>query len=97
MRLLTCLHLAAGPAMVLAAGTAMASSGAAWEAFRAEVAAACTALAPPGEVAVEVDPFGSAHYGVAILTVTRAEGRERMICIFDKATRGAEITAPAPF
>ena len=84
---------------LLAAGPATASSDEAWAAFRADVAAACTALAAPAgaaEMDVAVDPFGSEHYGAAILTLTRPEGRERMICIFDKATRRAEITAPAP-
>ncbi len=68
-----------------------------WDAFRAEVEAACAALVTgPGTIAVEVNPFGSETYGAAIVTVTADWGTDRMICIFDKTTRAAELTAPFP-
>ena len=74
---------------------AAADSPDAWETFRAEVAAACTALVTQdGTVTVEVNPFGSENYGAAVVTVTADWGSDRMICIFDKATRAAELTAP---
>lgn len=77
--------------------SAYASSDEAWEEFRAEVRDACEAAtgAPENaEVAIEVNPFGSEHYGAAVVTVTQAAGEDRMICIFDKAKKGAELTAP---
>jgi hypothetical protein len=74
---------------------AAADSAGAWEAFRAEVAAACTALVTQeGTITVDVNPFGSESYGAAIVTVTADWGSDRMICIFDKASRAAELTAP---
>lgn len=75
----------------------LADSEAGWDAFRAEVASACTALAEaPADatVQVEVNPFGSQSYGVALVEVTTPAGTDRMACIFDKATRAAELTAP---
>lgn len=93
------------PAALLALATspAMASSDEAWQVFRDQVAAACTALAQPmaqgAEMVVEVDPFGSESHGVAVITLIRPAGRERMICITDKApegTGGAELTTPVP-
>ncbi len=73
---------------------AAADSPDAWNAFRAEVAAACTALVTTeGTVSVEVNPFGSQSYGAAIVTVTADGDSDRMICIFDKETRKAELTA----
>ena len=74
---------------------AAADSPDAWEAFRAEVGTACTALVTQtGTVTVEVNPFGSESYGAAIVTVSGDRGSDRMICIFDKSTRKAELTAP---
>ena len=74
---------------------ALASSSDAWEEFRNEVAEACTALVQdPGGVRVEVNPFGSESYGAAIVTVTAEAGTDRMICVFAKETRRAELTSP---
>jgi hypothetical protein len=79
----------------LAAPQAFASSDEAWAVFRAEVEAACRALVTePGEVAIEVNPFGSQSYGVALVRLTTATGEDRMVCIYDKAARIAELTAP---
>lgn len=76
----------------------LASSEEAWEEFRAQVRAACLALveAPEdAEIGIEVNPFGSDHYGAAIVSVTPAGGAaERMICIRAKTGGAAELTAP---
>ncbi len=74
----------------------LASTEDAWDAFRASVETACLALvdAPDAKVAVQVNPFGSESYGAALVDVAHAAGTDRMICIFDKKTGAAEITAP---
>lgn len=82
-------------AATLLSTPALADSPDAWEAFRAEVDAACRALVQdPGEVAVEVNPFGSERFGVALVTLTAEAGTDRLACVFDKATREAELTGP---
>lgn len=79
---------------LLLATPAMADSPEAWEEWRAEVDAACRALVTdPGGIEIEVNPFGSEHYGVAIITLTTQAGSDRMVCIFDKASKEAELTA----
>ena len=50
----------------------------------------------PGEVAVEVNPFGTDSYGIALVTLTTAEGSDRMVCVYDKARAAAELSAPFP-
>lgn len=80
----------------LLATPALAATPEAWDEFRADVAAKCGALAPEGAAAtVEVNPFGSERFGAAIVTV-QADGGvvERMVCIYDKQSRTAELTAP---
>lgn len=74
---------------------AFASSEEAWETFRIQVQDACLALAEP-ESRVEVSPFGSQSYGAALVITKTAEGEERSICIWSKATGAAELTAPLP-
>ena len=77
------------------AGPALASSGDAWDQFRADVGAACLALVQgPGTAMVEVNPFGSDSYGVAVVTLSSGAGRDRMICVYDKASKTAELSAP---
>lgn len=91
-----CTILIAGLATTMPA-LATASSDDAWEEFRTEVGDACTALAdaPEGaEVTVDVNPFGSESYGAAIVTVSQGAGEDRMICIYDKQEKSAEMTAP---
>ncbi|TRW95772.1 hypothetical protein FNJ84_15455 [Paracoccus sp. M683] len=79
-----------------ATAPAFASSEEAWETFRAEVEAACTALAPEtGETVIEVNPFGSESYGAALLITTLPDGgADRYVCIYDKQAKTAELTAP---
>jgi hypothetical protein len=87
----------AGILMALLPGVAWGASEEAWEEFRAAVDQSCRALveAPAqASVAVEVSPFGSESYGAALVTVGYAERKDRMICIYDKATAKAELTAP---
>lgn len=80
---------------ILLASSAHASTEEAWAEMRADLAAKCRALLPEGAVAtVEVNPFGSERFAAAFITM-RAGGRvERMICIYEKQTRAAELTAP---
>lgn len=69
------------------------SSDEAWREFRAAVERSCRALVQaPGnaEVEVEVNAFGSENHGAALVTA----GRDRMICILEKTTGRAELTAP---
>lgn len=81
--------------LTLAATPAFAAGEAEWEAFRVEVAAACLALPDaPQNAAVEVSPFGSVTYGAALVTSITDGVMERQICIFDKASRAAELAAP---
>ena len=87
----------AGILMALLPAAAWGASEEAWEEFRAAVDHSCRALveAPAqASVAVEVSPFGSESYGAALVTVGYAEGQDRMICIYDKATAKAELAAP---
>lgn len=87
------------PALIaLLALPAVASSDGAWDTFRAEVDSACRALITgPGELTVEVEPFGSASYGIALITLALPEGAsERYACIFDKQSRAAELAGPFP-
>jgi hypothetical protein len=81
--------------LMLSAGAAVASGEDAWVQFRAEVGAACLAqVTGPGTATVEINPFGSESYGVAIVTLASAAGTDRMVCIYDKADRRAELSAP---
>ena len=86
MRLALCLALAAGPAL--------ASSGDAWAEFREDVRSACLALVQgQGTVSIEVNPFGTESYGVALVTVTAEWGEDRMACVYDKVSGKAELSA----
>lgn len=81
--------------LALTAGPALASSDDAWAQFRVDVGAACLALVEgPGTATVEVNPFGSESYGVAVVTLTSDAGTDRMVCVYDKAGKQAELSAP---
>ncbi|MDO5529910.1 MAG: hypothetical protein Q4F71_10950 [Paracoccus sp. (in: a-proteobacteria)] len=91
--------LAIAPALLLTASAAAASTEAEWEKFRSEVETACAALvdAPDyTETKIEVNPFGSESYGAALVSVhyPGEAGTDRMICIYDKESASAELTAP---
>jgi len=77
------------------AAPALASSDEAWNDFRKDVEETCKALVQdPGEITVEVNPFGSESYGAAIVTVSAEAGTDRMVCIYAKETGKAELTSP---
>jgi hypothetical protein len=76
-------------ALLLSATPALSSSDEAWTEFRAQVEAACRALATP-DADIDVNPFGSESYGVALVTMDQ----DRAVCIYDKVAQTAELTAP---
>ena len=81
--------------IALCASPALASSDAAWAQFRIDVGTACLALVTgPGTATIEVNGFGSASYGVALVTLRSGAVNERMVCIYDKALKTAELSAP---
>jgi hypothetical protein len=81
--------------LALLATPAAASSDDAWAQFRVDVGTACLALVQgPGTATVEVNGFGSESYGVALVTLTSDTGADRMVCVYDKRTKAAELSAP---
>ena len=90
--------LIAAPLAFAAALPALSSSEDAWTAFRSAVETECGKLveAPAdATTAIDVNPFGSETYGAALVTVTLKDGSaDRMICIYDKQAKTAELTAP---
>lgn len=80
---------------ILLSTSAQASTEEAWAEMRADVAARCRALLPTGAVAaIEVNPFGSERFAAALVTMQVEDSVERMICIYEKQTKAAELTAP---
>ncbi|MFP3544156.1 hypothetical protein SB748_11830 [Rhizobium sp. SIMBA_035] len=79
----------------LCAGSAFASSDDAWKDFAADVEAKCKAAATVSidEARAVVDPFGSEHYGLALVTgrPKGANGFVTHICVYDKQSKAAEI------
>jgi hypothetical protein len=78
-----------------AASNAYASSGDAWAEFAAEVQGKCEKAA---RVTIEfphavVDPFGSEHFGVALVTgkPKGANGFVSYFCVYDKQTKDVEL------
>ncbi|MBB4237526.1 hypothetical protein [Rhizobium esperanzae] len=85
------LAIAALPFLSVAAH---ASSDEAWKELAADIEAKCKKAA----VAIEtpnaaVDPFGTPHYGLALLTgkPKGAKGLVAQICVYDKQTKSVEI------
>jgi hypothetical protein len=81
--------------ILTAAAAARASSGDAWQEFAAEVEGKCKEAA---RSSVEfphavVDPFGSEHYGIALVTgkPKGANGFVSYFCIYDKLTKTVEL------
>ncbi|MDK1488894.1 hypothetical protein QN219_02315 [Sinorhizobium sp. 7-81] len=78
----------------LAAGAAHASSGDAWEEFRADVSAKCIAAAESLEdISAVVDPFGTESYGLALISgkPKAGDGFVTQICVYDKQTKAVEL------
>ena len=83
------------PLLVLAATPALADGEASWDTFRQKVHEAClAALEGSAPADIEVNPFGSEHYGVALIRVAYEGGTDMMACIYDKATGRAELSTP---
>ncbi|MBB4184955.1 hypothetical protein GGE07_001584 [Sinorhizobium terangae] len=82
-------------AVSLGAGAAHASSGDAWEEFRADVSAKCIAAAAESleDVNAIVDPFGTESYGVALVSgkPKGGDGNVTQICVYDKQTKAVEL------
>ena len=81
---------------LLGTSTASASSDVAWKAFAADVETKCRAAI--GKILnspkIEVDPFGSESYGVAIGrgVVIGGDSRRAIVCIYDKKSKSVEIS-----
>lgn len=80
---------------IAAAGTAHASSGDAWQEFASEVEGKCKQAA---RASIEfpqavVDPFGSEHFGIALVTgkPKGANGFVSYFCVYDKRTKSVEL------
>lgn len=94
--------IAASAGIVALAGCqADAANEDAWEAFRADVAEKCLAASEPlfSSAEIAIDPFGSEHYGMALLRGP-ARGAEHItieaICVYDKGSRTAELGGELP-
>ncbi len=89
-------RLLAGLALPLASAQALAASDAAWLEFRASVQKSCEKAVAGrlDQVTVEVDPFGSESYGVALARgVSRdAKAPRVIVCIYDKRSKRAEAS-----
>jgi hypothetical protein len=75
---------------------AVASSDDSWDEFRHEVERAClTAVAGTlDHPRIQVDPFGSGSYGLAILTGVEPGGdnvARNVVCVFRKSSGEAEV------
>ena len=82
-------------ALLLAAGSASAASGDAWEEFARTVEEKCLAAAADMIEAPRalVDPFGSERFGLAIVT-GKAKGADAAIshiCVMDKQSETVEL------
>jgi hypothetical protein len=83
-------------ALALSTTPALASSEDAWKAFRENVRNAC-GKAVAGrlkDAKIDVDPFGSESYGVAIArgVSTDAKAPRAIVCIYDKRSKAAEAS-----
>lgn len=89
------LSLTAG-CLLIGAQAALASSDDAWKAFAADVETKCRreiskVLKNPK---IDVDPFGSSSYGVAVGrgAVIGGKNRKAIVCIYDKKSKTVEIS-----
>lgn len=81
-------------AALMLTSPAFGTSEDAWSAFTAEVGDACLAAVGRSllDASAAVDPFGSASYGLAIISGrTRNNRSASMICVLDKATRSVQV------
>lgn len=88
------IQLLTAAALLSMAGAARASSDEAWQQLAADVEAKCMKAAVAIEKPVAtVDPFGSSHYGLALLTGKPKGAKELVaqICVYDKQKKTVEI------
>jgi hypothetical protein len=83
-------------ALLLTTTPALASSDDAWKTFRENVQTSC-AKAVAGrlkDAKIDVDPFGSESYGVAIARGVSADAKapRAIVCIFDKRSKAVETS-----
>jgi hypothetical protein len=76
-----------------------ASSPDAWDAFRTDLGKACATASALPDARVEIDAIGTARYGVALVTGTRAgeETPVALVCVATKSADGpvdVEVTGP---
>ena len=86
-------------AMFVISQQASGSSADAWQTFRDQVRSTCLAQVPfLKDPAIHVEPFGTEHHGVALLTGAEEQGQpaEVRVCIYDKAAKTAEVSGPLP-
>lgn len=77
--------------MALGATHANASSDDAWEEFRITLTQKCRIAAGAGaDSLVQIDPFGTHSYGVAIIYTAKG----RRVCVMNKQTTALEISEP---
>jgi hypothetical protein len=87
-------HLALAAFGLFAIAPALAASDDAWAEFQAKVERECLAATSGilSDAAALVDPFGSEHYGLAIVSGQVSGGGTRsIICAMDKASGEVEI------
>lgn len=80
---------------------ASASSGGAWQAMRDKLHTGCVSRATAmglRRIEVNVDPFGSQSYGIAILTKRGASRKQNVayVCVMDKKRGAFEIGGELP-
>ncbi len=94
----------AGLAFLALVGSALAVSAAtddSWAAFRKDVEAKCLGAAKDlfAVAAAQVDPFGSEHFGLALIR-GKAKGADpaeiSAICVYDKVKKSVEIGGELP-
>lgn len=83
-------------AALLGATPAVVSSPEAWEEFRADVRKACE-KAVSGSLrkpTIQVDPFGSESFGIAIAKGQSKYSKDRLaiVCVYNKRTKAVETS-----
>ena len=78
-----------------------ARSGDAWQAMRDTLRTGCASKATViglGRIEINVDPFGSQSYGIAVVTKRGADRKQNVsyVCIMDKKTGAFEMGGEIP-
>lgn len=83
-------------ALLLATTPALASSEDAWKEFRENVRNGCARAVAQRlrDAKIDVDPFGSDSYGVAIArgVSTDAKAPRAIVCVYDKRSKAVEAS-----